>query len=73
MKTLYVRNLSEEVSSQLEILADREGISLSELASRELTSYVERVQNATLLSDMPDHGLDVAVLLEDIDAGRASL
>lgn len=72
MKTLYVRNLSEEVSSQLETLADREGISLSELASRELTSYVERVQNATILSALPDHGLDVAVLLEDIESGRAS-
>jgi hypothetical protein len=73
MKTLYLRNVPEEVSERLERLAAREGLSVSALAIRELAAASRRVDNADLLADLPDLGLtagDVVAGIEEDRAGR---
>ena len=73
MKTLYLRNVPEEVSERLERLAAREGVSVSALAIRELAAASRRVDNADLLADLPDLGLtagDVVAGIEEDRAGR---
>lgn len=64
MRTLYLRNVPEDVSERLERLAKREGLSVSALAIRELAAS-RRVDNAALLADLPDLG----VAPEDVVAG----
>lgn len=65
MKTLYLRNVPEDVSERLERLAEREGLSVSALAIRELAVASRRVDNPALLADLPDLG----VAPEDVVAG----
>ena len=57
MKTLYLRNVPDEVSERLAALAAREGLSVSALAVRELAVAARRADNPALLGDLPD--LDV--------------
>lgn len=71
MSTLYLRNVPEEVTRRLQVLADRAGLSLSALAVRELAEASRRADNATLLAGLPDLGIDPAILIADLDAGRA--
>jgi plasmid stability protein len=69
MKTLYLRNVPEDVSERLAALAAREGLSVSAFALRELTSR-SRADNQALLGDLPD--LDVAArdVVADVEGGR---
>ena len=71
MKTLYLRNVPDDVSRRLAVLAAREGLSVSAFAVRELAEAARRADNPALLGDLPD--LDVAVddVLADLEAGRA--
>jgi plasmid stability protein len=70
MKTLYLRNVSEEVSRRLELLAAREGLSLSAFAVRELGEVARRADNPALLGDLPDFGVSAADVVTDITAAR---
>lgn len=72
MKTLYLRNVPDEVVERLERLARRESTSVSAIAVRELTASSLRVDNPALLGCLPDLDVDPAVLVDDIDAERAS-
>ena len=72
MKTLYLRNVPDEVGEGLERLAAREGLSVSAFATRELAIVARRADNPALLADLPNLGVSPADVVNDIEAGRAS-
>lgn len=71
MKTLYLRNVPDEVSRRLAALAAREGLSVSSFAVRELSEAARRADNPALLGDLPDIGVDREAVVADVEAGRA--
>jgi plasmid stability protein len=71
MKTLYLRNVPDEVSRRLRALADREGLSVSAFAVRELGEVARRADNPALLGDLPDLGVSAADVVEDLGQERA--
>lgn len=71
MKTLYLRNVPDDVVERLERLAKRARTSVSAVAVRELAEASRRVDNPALLGELPDVGIDVGELFGDIDAERA--
>jgi hypothetical protein len=71
VKTLYLRNVPDDVVERLERLARRESTSVSAIAVRELTESSLRVDNPALLGELPDLQIEPAILVEDIDAERA--
>lgn len=71
MRTLYLRNVPDEVGERLERLAEREGLSLSAFASRELAAISRRADNPALLADLPDLGVDPADVVADVEAARS--
>lgn len=72
MRTLYLRNVPDEVVERLERLARREGISVNAVAVRELDQVSRRADNPALLGALPDIDIDVAGIVEDLEAGRAT-
>jgi len=70
MKTLYLRNVPDEVGERLERLAAREGMSVSAFATRELAMIARREGNPALLADLPDLGAEAAAIVGDVEAGR---
>jgi plasmid stability protein len=71
MRTLYLRNVPDEVVDRLERLAARDSMSVSAVAVRELTAVSRRADNPVLLGELPDLGVDAAELVADLDAERA--
>lgn len=71
MRTLYLRNVPDEVGERLERLAAREGLSLSAYATRELAAISRRADNPELLADLPDLGVEAGSVVADVEAGRA--
>lgn len=71
MKTLYLRNVPDEVGEQLERLAAREGLSVSAFAVRELVVVARRADNPALLGALSDIGVDATGVVADVDAGRS--
>jgi plasmid stability protein len=72
MKTLYLRNVPDDVGERLERLAAREGLSVSAFATRELAVIARRADNPALLADLPDLGVDADLVAADIEAGRST-
>jgi hypothetical protein len=70
MRTLYIRNVPDEIAKDLESLAEAEGLSLNALAVRELTSAARRAGNARLLADLPTIPIDADEVIADIHASR---
>jgi plasmid stability protein len=70
MKTLYLRNVPEDVTDRLERLAAREGLSVSALAIRELAVAVRRADNPALVADLPDLGIPAAETVRVLEEGR---
>lgn len=73
MKTLYLRNVPDEVAERLAHLARRERMSLNAYAVRELTAIAERAHfgNADILRELPNHPrVPVEDLLAGIHEGR---
>jgi len=70
MRTLYLRNVPDDVGERLERLATREGISLSAYATRELTAISRRADNPALLDRLPDLGVSPRSILETLEAAR---
>lgn len=68
---MYLRNVPDDVVERLERLAERDGMSVRAVAVRELAEASRRVDNPSLLDELPDHDVDVATILGDVDAGRA--
>ncbi|HJR91499.1 MAG TPA: antitoxin [Acidimicrobiia bacterium] len=70
MKTLYVRNVPEEVGLGLERLARREGMSVAAFALRELAEVARRADNPELLASLPDLAVPAASVVADLDEAR---
>ncbi len=70
MKTLYLRNVPDEVVQRLQRLADRDGTSVSSVAVRELTAVSRRADHPALLAALPDLGVEVAAILRGLDHER---
>lgn len=71
MKTLYLRNVPDEVGERLERLAAREGLSVSAFATRELAQLARRADNPDLLADLPDLGVEALAVVSDVESGRS--
>ena len=72
MRTLYLRNVPDEVVERLERLAARDRMSVAAVAVRELEEASRRVDNLVLLAGLPDLDIDPASVVADVDAGRAT-
>jgi plasmid stability protein len=72
MKTLYLRNVPDDVGERLAMLASREGLSVSAFAVRELTEAARRADNASLLGELPDLDVPAEELIADLETGRAA-
>ena len=71
MRTLYLRNVPDDVVERLERLAARDGTSVGAVAVRELADVSRRADNPALLGSLPDLDVPVDSIIADIDAGRA--
>jgi hypothetical protein len=71
MRTLYLRNVPDDVVERLERLAARDATSLGAVAVRELAEVSRRADNPALLGALPDLGVDAVTIVGDIEAGRA--
>lgn len=71
MKTLYLRNVPDEVVRRLQRLADRDGTSVSAVAVRELSDVSRRADNLALTGELPDLGVDVLAIVEGVEQERA--
>ena len=71
MRTLYLRNVPDDVVERLERLAARDAMSLSAVALRELTEASRRADNPALLSALPDKAIDPKRIVGDLAAERA--
>lgn len=72
MKTLYLRNVPDDVSARLASLAAREGLSVSSFALRELSHAARRADNPALLGDLPDLDVPAKDVIVDLEAGRSA-
>jgi plasmid stability protein len=71
MRTLYLRNVPDEVVERLERLAAREGTSLSAMAVRELAEVSRRGDNPVLLGALADLDVEKETIVGHVGAGRA--
>jgi hypothetical protein len=71
VKTLYLRNVPDDVVERLERLAERDRTSVSAVAVRELAEASRRVDNPALMGELPNVDIDVAELVGGSDAERA--
>jgi plasmid stability protein len=71
MRTLYLRNVPDEVVQRLERLAARESTSVNAVAVRELAEVSRRADNPALLGLLPDLGVEAGEVVADVEAGRA--
>jgi hypothetical protein len=72
MRTLYLRNVPDDVVERLERLAAGEGISVSAVAIRELAEVSRRADNPALLGALPDMGIDTDAILATLESERAT-
>jgi len=71
MKTLYVRNVPDDVAERLALLAAREGLSVSAFAVRELSDASRRADNPALLGDLPDLQMPATRVVAELEAARS--
>jgi hypothetical protein len=71
MRTLYLRNVPDDVVERLERLAARDATSVSAVAVRELAEVSRRADNPDVLGALPDLDVDTASIVSDIEHGRA--
>ena len=72
MRTLYLRNVPDDVVARLERLAARDATSVGAVAVRELADVSRRADNPALLGSLPDLDMDTTTILGNLDAGRTS-
>ena len=72
MRTLYLRNVPDEVVRRLERLAERDATSVGAVAVRELSEVSRRADNPGLLDTLPDLDIDPSSIAAAIDDERAS-
>ena len=72
MRTLYLRNVPEDVVRRLERLAARDGTSVGAVAVRELADVSRRADNPALIGALPDLDVDAPTIVESVERERAS-
>ena len=72
MRTLYLRNVPDEVVERLEERAKAESTSVNALAVRELTEVSRRYNNAALLNSLPDFNVPVDQIVAEIRERRGT-
>lgn len=70
MRTLYLRNVPDEVVERLERLAARDGTSVGAVAVRELADVSRRADNPALMGSLADLDVGTAAIVAALDAGR---
>ena len=70
MRTLYLRNVPDEVGDALEKLASRASMSVSAYAVRELSTAVAFRSNADLLWTQPQVEVDIDDVVAAVRSGR---
>jgi plasmid stability protein len=70
MRTLYVRNVPDDVVERIEQLAAREGSSVNAVVVKELEGLARRTRNAEVFDAMPSTDVGTDEILAAIDAGR---
>lgn len=70
MRTLYLRNVPDEVVDRIERLAAREGLSVSAFAARELAVATRRADNPALLAGLPDLRVPADDVVASIEVAR---
>jgi hypothetical protein len=70
MRTLYIRNVPDEVAARLEKLAAAAGMPLSTFALQELTESARRAGNSDLLNALPSLAIEHEALLEALHESR---
>ncbi|WP_102141436.1 antitoxin [Mycobacterium hubeiense] len=71
MRTIYLRNVPDDVVERLQRLAERDRMSLNAVAIRELAAASRRVDNPELLAALPDLDIDTRTLVAQLDTERA--
>lgn len=71
VRTLYLRNVPDELVERLERLAARDRMSVAAVAVRELEEASRRADNPELLDSLPDLGIDPRSVVAAVEAGRA--
>lgn len=71
MRTLYLRNVPDDVAERLERLAARQRMSVSAFAVHELTEVARRADNEALLAGLPDLAVEAHEVVADVEAGRS--
>lgn len=72
MRTLYLRNVPDDVVRRLQRLAAVDATSVGAVAVRELAEVSRRADNPALLAQLPDLSIDVASIVDDLDNERAN-
>jgi len=70
MRTLYLRNVPDEVVERLERLAALDATSVGAVAVRELADVSRRADNARLLGDLRDHDVTTADIVAAVETDR---
>lgn len=70
MRTVYLRNVPDDIAEKLEQLAARERASLNTFVLRELAEIARRADNADLLHDLPDLSIQPTGLAASTSAER---
>ena len=71
MRTLYLRNVPDDVVERLERLAADGATSVSAVAVRELADVSRRASNPVLLGRLPDLQVDPSQIVAGIEDERA--
>lgn len=72
MRTLYLRNVPDDVVRRLQRLAARDGTSVGAVAVRELADVSRRADNPDLMGALTDLHVDVMEVVDDLDSERAA-
>ena len=71
MRTLYLRNVPDDVIERLERLAALSATSVSAVAIRELAEVSRRADNRLLLDSGPDLDIETSDIVAAVKTGRA--
>ena len=72
VRTIYLRNVPDDVADRLERMARRAGMSLSAFTVRELGEVAVRADNEALILALPSFDIDVSTIVEALDDSRSS-
>ncbi len=73
MKTLYIRNVPEDVAERLSRLASQEGLSVNAFVVRELSAASRRADNRALLANAPTIDVNMQEIVDLIREARGPI